>query len=511
MQTPCLPVLFCFLFLLWIHHLSNCSINRLFFKNKPGIHVTVNVGSNIKCMKNLGCFGNGPPFFHPINRPISFLPKNRELIPTIFSLYTPLNRDHREILKADHQETIEKSNYNPRWPTKMIVHGFMDNSFFTSWMQRMKDEFLSNGDFNVILVDWPLGSFLFFRQAVANCQVVGAEIAFLIRRLQEINGVRPESFHILGHSLGAHIAGYAGKRIKSLGRITGLDVGAPYFRDVSSEVRLDAKDAILVDNIHTNAGQYFIQGLGTSEAVGHLDFYPNGGNYNPGCKIFPKIKAINLYDLFLSVIFCNHFRSFEYFIASIKYPDCFVGVPCGNYNDFVSGKCVCSEDNPCFPMGLNVDMHIRKNFSQILYLKTGSESPYCLFQYQIVMELEGLSKKLAYNQQLLMTIQALNQRKESMLFLTKDGHFPKFTYTFLMTLQTRLERVHHVWLSWPKEHTNILNIGKNTNYLRVKYFILTPITIGNKSSKEKWCGSATHLFPDQTARIPKINCEDIYD
>lgn len=33
---------------------------------------------------------------------------------------------------------------------------------------------------------------------------------------------KPETFHILGHSLGAHIAGYAGERVQYVGRITGI-------------------------------------------------------------------------------------------------------------------------------------------------------------------------------------------------------------------------------------------------------------------------------------------------
>lgn len=39
--------------------------------------------------------------------------------------------------------------------------------------------------------------------------------------MQSIVGLEPENVHIIGHSLGAHIAGYAGKRLKNLGRITG--------------------------------------------------------------------------------------------------------------------------------------------------------------------------------------------------------------------------------------------------------------------------------------------------
>ena len=43
----------------------------------------------------------------------------------------------------------------------------------------------------------------------------------LLFAFQEHVGVDPEDVHLIGHSLGAHIVGYAGERIKGLGRITG--------------------------------------------------------------------------------------------------------------------------------------------------------------------------------------------------------------------------------------------------------------------------------------------------
>lgn len=48
----------------------------------------------------------------------------------------------------------------------------------------MKDELLTNGDYNVILVDWGGGSGIPYTQATANTRVVGAVIAKLIQNLQ---------------------------------------------------------------------------------------------------------------------------------------------------------------------------------------------------------------------------------------------------------------------------------------------------------------------------------------
>ena len=55
-------------------------------------------------------------------------------------------------------------------------------------------------------------------QAAANTRLVGLEVANLIGILVEEHEAEAEDFHIIGHSLGAHIAGYAGERVPGLGR-----------------------------------------------------------------------------------------------------------------------------------------------------------------------------------------------------------------------------------------------------------------------------------------------------
>lgn len=90
-----------------------------------------------------------------------------------------------------------------------------------------------------------------------------------------------------GHSLGAHVAGYAGKFLEGkLGRITAMDPAEPFFQQLPKSVRLDASDAKFVEAIHTDAKKYVpYGGLGFSENVGHLNFWPNGGEQMPGCEL----------------------------------------------------------------------------------------------------------------------------------------------------------------------------------------------------------------------------------
>lgn len=149
--------------------------------------------------------------------------------------------------------------------------------------------------------------------AAANTQLVGRQLALLIMEMISV-GVNPSNIHIIGFSLGAHIAGYAGravqkKRIK-IGRITGkyfqtkidvkirqrlnfeflfyigLDPASPLFRELlsTSLSPLNKNDAKFVDIIHTDGARFLTEGLGIFRPIGHVDYFPNGGFDQPGCN-----------------------------------------------------------------------------------------------------------------------------------------------------------------------------------------------------------------------------------
>ena len=71
------------------------------------------------------------------------------------------------------------------------------------------------------MTDWSKGNGFPYEKAAANTQVVGAEIALFIQQLIAEHGAQASDFHVIGHSLGGQTAGYAGERVKGLGRITG--------------------------------------------------------------------------------------------------------------------------------------------------------------------------------------------------------------------------------------------------------------------------------------------------
>ncbi|KAH6930734.1 hypothetical protein HPB50_017990 [Hyalomma asiaticum] len=63
--------------------------------------------------------------------------------------------------------------------------------------------------------------------------------------------------------------------------MAGLDPAGPLFDD--DIVGLSPGDAQFVDAIHTDAGTLYDLRLGINKSVGHVDFFPNGGNNQPQC------------------------------------------------------------------------------------------------------------------------------------------------------------------------------------------------------------------------------------
>jgi pimeloyl-ACP methyl ester carboxylesterase len=348
------------------------------------------------CYDDLGCFTTRPPFSTSFARPIALLPDKPEKIDTQFFLYNRNNPSKPRRL----QYSMTDAGFNGNLETKFIIHGFIDNGFL-KWVLDMKDALLALDDFNVIVVDWSRTNQFPYTQATANTQVVGAEIARLINSLSRNNGLRAERVHLIGHSLGSHIAGYAGKRLGNLARISGLDPAGPYFENTDPKVRLDKTDATFVDVIHTDGSPIFMIGLGLLQPLGHVDFYPNGGKEQPSCattsdKLFSGLNNIFLGDnvTFDKAIKCNHMLAVYLYTDSILNRNCkYISYSCKNQDDFELGKCLtCVSSSDCNEMGFWANT---KRDLGSLYLKTqdANEHPYCLHNYLLTVNSNSLPEQ----------------------------------------------------------------------------------------------------------------------
>lgn len=71
-----------------------------------------------------------------------------------------------------------------------------------------------------VCVDWGPGSAVpNYVRAAANTRLVGRQLAKLVRSLN----VPLEKVHLIGFSLGAHVAGFAGAELGNVSRITGIN------------------------------------------------------------------------------------------------------------------------------------------------------------------------------------------------------------------------------------------------------------------------------------------------
>ncbi|XP_068597768.1 inactive pancreatic lipase-related protein 1-like [Brachionichthys hirsutus] len=344
------------------------------------------------CYDELGCFTDRPPWGGTPQRPATILPWHHEHIGTRFLLFTHRNSYYQEI-KAD--ETIHASNYDRMRASKFIIPGYLETGD-EDWPQNMCKVLVKKLGVNCVAVEWKKGVKTRYAQAANNARVVAAQVASMITFLTGTYNQTATKFHIIGHSIGAHAAGDVGTRIPGLARITGLDPAEPYFQDTDVSVRLDASDATFVDAIHTDGLPFNSKlGLGTSQSVGHLDFYPNGGELMPGCST-NRGKPEDLDAIWEGTKRfdpCNHVRAHQYYTESITEPQGFMGFPCSDEDAFMAGKCFPCEDNQCPLMGYSADKFtVINGVSKAKYfLNTGSSQPFGRYSYSIALRLEGPS------------------------------------------------------------------------------------------------------------------------
>ncbi|XP_071119079.1 pancreatic triacylglycerol lipase-like [Haliotis cracherodii] len=320
------------------------------------------------CFTSLGrCYSNAAPY----NNVPGFLPESPAIQQVQFWLYTRGDTNRPQTISADSDASITTSNFDAHRETKVIIHGFGEWGN-KSWVRIMKDTILTHDNVNVIIVNWREGAKppVYF-QSVANTRVVGTLLEKLITRLNTVTRASFQSFHLIGHSLGAHVAGYAGMTINTIGRITGMDPAGPNFDDFGNQVILDASDASFVDIIHTNAKPLRNFGYGIQKTTGHVDFFPNGGVNQPGCPDTTRgILLLLNGDTAAAVtsLACSHERGFVYFIASIN-GTLFEAYPCASKSAYQRGLCR-SCDSGCAYMGYYADETSPRG---TFYLSTGSD------------------------------------------------------------------------------------------------------------------------------------------
>ncbi|XP_028656594.1 phospholipase A1 member A [Erpetoichthys calabaricus] len=297
-----------------------------------------------------------------------------------YHLFTPNNRSCSTAFSENATSDLLATVFNASLDTKVIIHGYSLQGHTPFWIKKMVTAILERADVNVLVVDWlPAASFL-YANAVQNSLELSWSISSMISKLIKL-GSTEKSFHLIGVSLGAHIAGFVGSLHKGrFGRITGLDPAHPRFQSVILYDGLNPSNAVFVDALHSDT-----DGFGINLPVGHVDYYLNGGKDQPGCSFFRNPK-------------CDHIRAAYIFISAITKP-CLQAFPCGNYEDFMKGNCrTCrnSLTDLCPRIGL---LEPIRNTSLLeperasYFLRTTATEPFCAHHILVEIHYENLKQK----------------------------------------------------------------------------------------------------------------------
>ncbi|XP_073990138.1 pancreatic lipase-related protein 2-like isoform X3 [Rhodnius prolixus] len=250
---------------------------------------------------------------------------------------------------------------------RVLIHGYTGHKDYSPNME-LRPAFLDYNDINIISVDWsPLARPPCYVQAAVNTDVVGQCTA---KFLASLFTVRPDvvscnNTHVIGFSLGAHVAGGTGKYLQELGCklgwISGLDPALPLFSEIGAkpEYTLDSTDADFVDVIHTNVGW-----KGQFGPEGHADFYITNGYAQPGCVANSS---------------CDHVRAVEIYSESISSSTGFYGAPCGLYiKSFLFGfvRQVCVMSSSDVDKYILVGLHVPHDARGTYQVMTHDMPPY---------------------------------------------------------------------------------------------------------------------------------------
>ncbi|XP_059563255.1 endothelial lipase [Myotis daubentonii] len=301
-----------------------------------------------------------------------------------FNLRTSEDAEHDGCyLPLGHNQPLEDCGFNMTAKTFFIIHGWAMTGILGEWLYKLVSALRTRErGANVVVVDWlPLAHQLYI-DAVNNTKTVGHSIARMLDWLQEKDGFSLGNVHLIGYSLGAHVAGYAGNFVTgTVGRITGLDPAGPMFEGVDIHSRLSPDDADFVDVLHTYTRSFGLS-IGIQMPVGHIDIYPNGGDFQPGCGLNDVLGSI-AYGTIAEGVKCEHQRAIFLFVDSLMNEDkASFAFQCTDSRRFKKGICLSCRKNRCNSIGYNAKRTRHKRNSK-MYLKTRAGMPFRVYHYQM--------------------------------------------------------------------------------------------------------------------------------
>ncbi|XP_073922162.1 hepatic triacylglycerol lipase isoform X1 [Castor canadensis] len=357
-------------------------------------------------------------------------------------------------IRLHHPDTLQECGFNSSQPLVMIVHGWSVDGMLENWIWQLVAALKSRPGqpMNVVLADWITLAHHHYTIAVRHTRLVGQEVAALLRWLEESVPFSRSNVHLIGYSLGAHVSGFAGSYIggrHKIGRITGLDAAGPLFEGTTPSDRLSPDDADFVDAIHTFTREHMGLSVGIKQPVGHYDFYPNGGSFQPGCHFLELYKHIAQHGLhaITQTIKCAHERSVHLFIDSLLHEHMpSTGYQCSDMDSFSQGLCLSCKKGRCNTLGYHVHQQPHSKSRQ-LFLVTRAQAPFKVYHYQFKIQFINQIEK-PVEPTFAMSLLGTKGEMQRIPITLGEGITSNKTYSFLITLDLDIGELVMIKFKW---------------------------------------------------------------
>ncbi|KAG4070813.1 hypothetical protein HA402_011039 [Bradysia odoriphaga] len=252
---------------------------------------------------------------------------------------------------------LPETGFDKNLPTVFVIHGYTLSSNGYDLLDEFRQDWKQlSQKMNLIGIDWTKGSSGRYNTALERTPTVGSAVGqFITNSIESSLITDPDSIHVVGHSLGAHVAGFAGKymaanRSITLQHISALDPVGVFIESYECRRRLCRTDATFVETFHTS------NTLGMYKPIESLDLYVNGGKYQPQCAWNPP---------------CSHSYALELYRKALDQLT-LDGWPCDTLQQMENGKFGKDDSNP---RGYSVEI-IQKGLPNagIVYTKTLSDN-----------------------------------------------------------------------------------------------------------------------------------------
>ncbi|XP_067252115.1 lipoprotein lipase [Chanodichthys erythropterus] len=351
-------------------------------------------------------------------------------------------------------QTIKECNFNPDSKTFIVIHGWSVTGMFESWVPKLVTALYEREPTaNVIVVDWLSRAQQHYPTSAAYTKLVGKDVAMFVNWLQAEIDYPWDKLHLLGFSLGAHVAGIAGLLTKhKVNRITGMDPAGPSFEYADAQSTLSPDDALFVDVLHTNTRGSPDRSIGIQRPVGHIDIYPNGGTFQPGCDLQNTMLMVATTGLrnMDQIVKCSHERAIHLFIDSlVNQEQQSLAYRCSSKDSFNKGMCLSCRKNRCNKVGYGVNK-IRTRRSSRMYMKTRDMMPYKVFHYQVKVHFFSKSTISYTDQPMKISLYGIHGEKENIPYVMPALN-TNSTVSFLLTTDTDIGELLMVKLLWEKD------------------------------------------------------------